>query len=355
VTRLVRADWLRPGDTIETPRCQLLVVEELVTLDDGRIVVRWWRRGDERLRDRSRYWWKHPRDAAGKPRHIRYSLGALRAVNEAIDGRELGSLAPRGPGELVRLVARKEETVSEDWSVPEVVDVEADDEEPGTALTLFRTNDPKVALARMSEHAKVLVDVVRDRRLSQRIGNREHLLVEAWTTLGGMLGVHPIVAWTRPNETGDGYVARVEARTLDGRVVGAAEAECSRAETTWAKRPPYALRSMAQTRATSRALRAPLGQIVVLAGYEPAGVEEMPATPPPARAAARPVDRKSPTKAQAHEIATLIRRLEELAPERDWRVYCRTLVEGSPGGMSYEAAARVIRELDTHVEEIAGE
>ena len=116
-------------------------------------------------------------------------------------------------------------------------------------------------------------------RSSPTIGGHEHLTAEAWTTLGGMLGVVPVVVWTQPNETGDGYLARVEARTLDGRVVGAAESECSRAERTWEKRDAYALRSMAQTRAIGSALRGPLGQIVVLAGYEPAGAEEMPAEP----------------------------------------------------------------------------
>ena len=238
-------------------------------------------------------------------------------------------------------------------NLTEVVDAELEDE-PGHALTLFQTSDPAVALARMTEHARLLVDVVKSRKLSQRIGGRDHLLVEAWTTLGGMLGVHPIVMWTRPNETGDGYVARVEAHTLDGRVVGAAEAECSRAETTWAKRPPYALRSMAQTRATSRALRAPLGQIVTLAGYEAAGVEEIPPTPPPARALApEPVERKPPTKAQMTEVATLLRRLEELDPERDWKAYCRTFVGVPDSRMSFEIAAHLVRELGDRVEELS--
>lgn len=70
---------------------------------------------------------------------------------------------------------------------------------------------------------------------------------------------------------------------MDGRVVGAAESMCTRSEKEWGPNPSrgkprdeFALRSMAQTRAIGRALRAPLGQIVVLAGYEPAGAEEMP-------------------------------------------------------------------------------
>ena len=107
------------------------------------------------------------------------------------------------------------------------------DEPPPAPITLFGTSDPRIALERMSEVATVLVDVIKDRKLFARISGHEHITAEGWTTLGGMLGVVPVVVWTKPNETDDGYLARVEARTLDGRVVGAAESECSRAERRW--------------------------------------------------------------------------------------------------------------------------
>lgn len=92
--------------------------------------------------------------------------------------------------------------------------------------------------------------------------------------LGTMLGVFPVVEWTRPVQ--DGWEARVEARTLAGQVVGAAEAECLRSEKQWKSRDDYALRSMAQTRAVSKALRGPLGFVVTLAGFEATPAEEMP-------------------------------------------------------------------------------
>ena len=143
-------------------------------------------------------------------------------------------------------------------------------------VTLFGTSDPKTTIERMSECASALVDVVKDRRLSVHIAGRPHLTLEAWSTLGALVGVYAVIEWTRRNESDDGYVARAVARTLDGRTVGAAEAECSRQERHWQNRDAYALRSMAQTRAMSRALRAPLGQIVVLAGYEATAPEELP-------------------------------------------------------------------------------
>jgi len=150
-------------------------------------------------------------------------------------------------------------------------------------LTLFGTTDPKTTLQRMAECAAALIDVVATRRLSVRIQGKDHLTVEAWTTLGAMVGVYAVVEWTRRNEADDGYLARAVARTLAGQIVGAAECECSRHERNWRNRDAHTLRAMAQTRAISRALRAPLGQIVVLAGYEAASQEEMPPTPDTAR------------------------------------------------------------------------
>jgi hypothetical protein len=98
--------------------------------------------------------------------------------------------------------------------------------------------------------------------------------VEGWTLLGTMLGVFPVCEWTRKLD--DGWEARVVAKTLAGQTVGAAEAECLRSERSWSSRDDYALRSMAQTRATSKALRQPLGFVVTLAGFEATPAEEMP-------------------------------------------------------------------------------
>jgi hypothetical protein len=160
--------------------------------------------------------------------------------------------------------------------------IESTAEELGTELvvhaqpptTLFRTEDPVEVLERASRVAQALKGVIDQQKLVSNIQGREHVRVEGWTTLGSMLGVVPVVVWTRRTE--DGWEARVEARTMDGRTVGAAEAMCSKAERTWKSRDDYALRSMAQTRATSKALRGPLGFVVTLAGYEATPAEEIP-------------------------------------------------------------------------------
>jgi hypothetical protein len=146
--------------------------------------------------------------------------------------------------------------------------------EPVATGTLFRTEDPVEVIRRATDIAAPLADVVRKQKLVTMIQGREHVRVEGWTLLGSMLGVFPVVEWSR--QLPDGWEARVEARTLSGAVVGAAEAECLRTENTWKNRDDYALRSMAQTRAVSKALRGPLGFVMQLAGFEATPAEEMP-------------------------------------------------------------------------------
>lgn len=141
-------------------------------------------------------------------------------------------------------------------------------------MNLFGAGNPEEVVQRASEVATALAAVIQERQLFKRIGDKRHVLVDGWTLLGSMLGVFPVVVWTRQLE--NGWEARVEARTLSGQVVGAAEAECLRSERMWAGRDDFALRGMAQTRATSRALRGPLGFVVHLAGFAATPAEEMP-------------------------------------------------------------------------------
>ncbi len=141
--------------------------------------------------------------------------------------------------------------------------------------TLFGTNDPVQLVEIATAQANALARVIRDKRLFVSIRGREHVKVEGWTLLGSMLGVFPVLAWTKQLD-GGGWEARVEARTLAGQIVGAAESQCTPFESLWDERDDYALRSMAQTRATSKALRLPLGFVMALAGYDATPAEEMP-------------------------------------------------------------------------------
>lgn len=158
-------------------------------------------------------------------------------------------------------------------------DIAVAEARPQGMVTLFGTDDPTAVIERASKTASALMDVVSKQKLSAQISGRKHLLVEAWTLLGSMLGVYPVVVWTRPIKQGDiilGWEARVEARTRDGGVVGSAESMCMRSENTWKNRDEFAIRSMAQTRATSKALATPLRFVAVLAGFAGTPAEEMP-------------------------------------------------------------------------------
>lgn len=202
-------------------------------------------------------------------------------------------------------------------------------------VTLFGTSNPAEVITQATEIANAIIQPILDQKLyvvtgTDRDGKeRRHVFVEGWTLLGSILGVAPVETWTRKIEDGDGrwaepetqkhpgpfhsqyckcgrppyaleyaascqvytpdkprtitiadgrggWEARVEARLHDGTIVGAAEAECRWSEQTWSTRDSYALRSMAQTRATSKALRLPLSFLMVLAGFQATPAEEIP-------------------------------------------------------------------------------
>ena len=144
-------------------------------------------------------------------------------------------------------------------------------------MNLFGSDDPFVVVERATRTANALMEVVRQKGLVTHIQGRDHPRVEAWTLLGSMLGVFPQVEWSRPIERDGvrGYEARAIATTLAGATVGAAEAECLASEVNWRGKPDFAIRSMAQTRAISKALAGPLRFIMVLAGFEGTPAEEM--------------------------------------------------------------------------------
>lgn len=163
-------------------------------------------------------------------------------------------------------------------------------------VTLFGTDNPAAVVERASNVATSLASVINERHLFASINGKKHVQVEGWTLLGSMLGVFAEVEWSRPLE--DGWEARAVARTLNGNVVGAAEAMCTVREGRWRNADTYAVRSMAQTRAVSKALRMPLGFIMHLAGYEATPAEEVPADQPERQNGA-PTGRRAPAPAPA--------------------------------------------------------
>ena len=142
---------------------------------------------------------------------------------------------------------------------------------------LFATDNPREVIAKAVDVADALMDVVRKKGWAKRIQGREFLELPAWQTIGAMLSVTPFCEWSRQVE--GGWEARVVVRKGDGTEIAAAEAQCTRTEKAWSNRDDYAIRSMAQTRATSKALRSALGFIAAIAGFADTPAAEMPEEP----------------------------------------------------------------------------
>lgn len=161
----------------------------------------------------------------------------------------------------------------------ETVEVQAEPEtqaltvRTSQAVGLFGSDQPIQIIQKATDVATALKAVIVKQGLVSNIQGKQYPKCEAWTLLGTMLGVFPVLCWSKPVE--GGWEARVEARTKDGATVGAAEAQCLKSERNWSNRDDFALRSMAQTRATAKCLRMPLGFVMTLAGYEPTPAEEM--------------------------------------------------------------------------------
>jgi hypothetical protein len=254
-------------------------------------------------------------------------------------------------------------------------------EPASTALAVFepaagaivQAEEPDDIIAKASKIATSLGKLIEAQNLAKNLGGqRKHVEVGGWQALGTMLGalggqpLHAETVWTRrvagedgrPERTAytvrgktkkwgmlegrrqiveetdleydvDGFdwEACVEIRTPSGVVVGRAEAMVSRTERTWSQRDDYAVRSMAETRAESRAYRRACGWIVNLAGYSPTPAEEMGHTPgaesAPAAAAELPVWAR---EASDERKRLLLEALTQLVGDRELAIgICRSV------------------------------
>ena len=141
-------------------------------------------------------------------------------------------------------------------------------------LALFGSDDPELALERAVRIANVLKKLIIAQGYAKKLGrgDREFVEVAGWQALGGFLDTFAQVEWSKEIE--DGYEARVVLMRR-GQVVGAGEAICTRAERNWKDRDPFALKSMAMTRAAGKAFRLTFGWLMTIAGYESTPQEEM--------------------------------------------------------------------------------
>lgn len=122
---------------------------------------------------------------------------------------------------------------------------------------------------------------------AQNIGGRKYVRVEGWQAIAVAHGCVASSGDLKKTEEG-GYSAVGTVRRMDtGDIIASAEGYVGPDEPTWfggksgsktlPKRPDYAIRAMAQTRAISRACRSAFAHVVVLmnAGLETTPAEEM--------------------------------------------------------------------------------
>lgn len=159
---------------------------------------------------------------------------------------------------------------------------------PTPPATLFGTDDPIAIISKATAVANALVAVIEQKKLITVIQGKKYPQVEAWQTMGAMLSICSVCEWSRRVE--GGWEARVVIYNRYREIIGSAEAQCLKIESGKGRWEDYAIRSMAQTRATSKAYRSNLAYIMVLAGYEATPAEEMgnipeaagaPPAPPP--------------------------------------------------------------------------
>jgi hypothetical protein len=274
---------------------------------------------------------------------------------------------------------------------PEAGALEVYDQSAGA---IIRAYQPREILAKAQQIAVPLRELIDGaglaKSLDKRNPDRKHIEVGGWQATGAMLGalggqpLHAETVWTKPLRdpdtgalikhdylvktfypksqggglktealvTGHDWEAKVEVRTPDGTIVGSAEAMCSRGESTWRDRDEYAVRSMAETRAESRAYRRAIGWIVSLAKYNPTPAEELGHTP---GADDTPAGLEAASEALQ---GTLMRALTELfrGSEQDARAVFNQI--GSQWDMVPKPVAQGIvfavlrmREIDARVEE----
>jgi hypothetical protein len=138
--------------------------------------------------------------------------------------------------------------------------------------------DPRKLIAVATAQATALNDIIEKKQLFVMISGKKHVKVEGWQTLGALNQLQAFTDSVEVERLEDGTIratAYVSARRVtDGVAIARAEGFCSTAEARWKGRDESAVRSMAQTRATSKVFRQALAWVMTLAGYAVTPVAE---------------------------------------------------------------------------------
>ncbi len=168
-------------------------------------------------------------------------------------------------------MAKKEKTIEE--KTPQGVVVVTP---PKKDLVL--EGDPEKQLEFAAKASQALMRVVESKPKKVIINGKQYLEYGSWQTLGRFFGATAGVEWSKPIVDEKGVLKGYEARAYviqHGIHISSAEAVCMKSERRWSTADEYAIKSMAQTRACSKALRNAFGWVAEMAGYQSTPAEEM--------------------------------------------------------------------------------
>jgi hypothetical protein len=178
-------------------------------------------------------------------------------------------------------------------------------------------------------------------KTAMKIQGRRYIQIEGWQAIANAFGC--VASARNVERVEDGYRAIGQVvRVLDGKILAEAEGFVGDDESLWSKRPVFARRAMAQTRAMSRACRSAFGFVVTLmdAGLETTPAEEMThVDAPDSTAKAGWLERVN--------TATTVEELGTIGDEADEAV--------STGGLSPTQRARLDKQIAIRHEQIAPE
>ena len=143
---------------------------------------------------------------------------------------------------------------------------------PPVRKELVLEGDPEQQLIFAKKAADALMNWVKQKPHKVMIRGEQYLEFGDWQILGRFYGATVGIEWTKGIEKG--WEARAIV-TRNGEQLSSAEAMCTRAEKNWKDRDEFMLKSMAQTRASAKALRQAFGWVAELAGMKSTPAEEM--------------------------------------------------------------------------------
>ena len=141
-------------------------------------------------------------------------------------------------------------------------------------LVIQENNNPVENIRKSTDVAGACKTIVEKSAI--KIQGKKYVPVEGWMSIATAHGC--VLSATDVKQVDGGISAKgIVRRISDGMVLGEAEGFVGDDEKTWANRPLYARRAMAQTRAMSRAARSVFAHVVVLmdAGLSTTPAEEM--------------------------------------------------------------------------------